>query len=152
VWKLPVVWVCENNGWAVSAPFSEQSPTENIADRAVAYGVPGVVVDGQDALAVHAVVSEAVARARAGGGPTLVEAKTLRIGGHYEGDRQTYRDDLVEAGHIPRDPLELLRAHVPPGDAARLDRAASDEADSVLAATLEADRPEPSIIFEDVWT
>jgi acetoin:2,6-dichlorophenolindophenol oxidoreductase subunit alpha len=79
VWKLPIVWVCENNGWALSAPFSEQSPTPNVADRASAYGVPGVIVDGQDALAVYEAVSEAVARARAGGGPTLIEAKTLRI-------------------------------------------------------------------------
>src|SRR5436309_2740429 len=88
VWKLPVVWICENNGWHLSAPFSAQSPTEDIADRAAAYGVPGVVVDGQDAVAVRAATLAAVERARAGEGPSLIEAKTLRIRGHYEGDPQ----------------------------------------------------------------
>lgn len=152
VWKLPIVWVCENNGWALSARFEDQSPTPNIADRADAYGVPGVIVDGQDALAVHAAVRDAVERARAGDGPTLIEAKTLRIRGHYEGDRQKYRDDLTDGVEIPRDPLDLLRARISPDDAARLDDAARDEVDEVFAATLEADRPDPSIIFEDVWT
>ena len=152
VWKLPIVWVCENNGWAVSAKFSEQSPTPNIADRASAYGVPGVIVDGQDALAVYHAVKEAVGRARAGEGPTLIEAKTLRIRGHYEGDRQKYRDDLTVGNEIPRDPIGLLREHVPADVADRLDEAARLEVEAALASTLEAPRADPSIIFKDVWT
>jgi len=152
VWKLPVVWICENNGWALSAPFAEHSPTENVADRAVAYGIPGVVVDGQDALAVHDAVREAVERARAGEGPTLVEAKTLRIRGHYEGDRQRYRDDLTDGLDIPRDPLELLRAQVDAATARRLDDAAREEVEKALTETLAAPRPDPSVIFEDIWT
>ena len=152
VWKLPIVWICENNGWAVSAPFHEQSPTEHVADRASAYGVPGIVVDGQDAVAVYSAVSGAVARARSGGGPTLIEAMTLRIRGHYEGDRQKYRDDLTEGVGIPRDPIDLLRLRNSSDVADQLDisaRAASDEA---YRATLDAPRPDPSIIFQDVWT
>ena len=152
VWKLPLVWVCENNGWALSAPIAEQSPTENIADRAAAYGVPGVVVDGQDALAVHAATAEAVKRARAGEGPTLIEAKTLRIRGHYEGDRQQYRTDLTEGVEIPRDPLDLLREHLPAEVADSLDDEARAYVDEVFAATLEAPRADPSIVFKDVWT
>jgi acetoin:2,6-dichlorophenolindophenol oxidoreductase subunit alpha len=152
VWKLPLVWICENNGWALSAPFREQSPTDNVADRASAYGVPGVIVDGQDALAVHAAVRDAVERARSGNGPTLVEAKTLRIRGHYEGDRQSYRDDDVDGSAIPRDPIDLLRQHVPADEADRLDEAARKEAADTLKATLEAPRPDPSIIFEDVYS
>jgi TPP-dependent pyruvate/acetoin dehydrogenase alpha subunit len=155
VWKLPVVWICENNGWALSAPFHEQSPTEDIADRASAYGVPGVVVDGQDALAVRAAVAEAVARARAGDGPSLIEAKTLRIRGHYEGDRQQYRDDIVDDLVIPRDPIELLREHLGPNVADELDQidaAAREEVETVFQATLDAPRPAPSIIFQDVWS
>ena len=151
VWKLPVVWVCENNGWAVSAPFSEQSPTENIADRAPAYGVPGVVVDGQDALAVRRVMLEAVARARAGDGPTLVEAKTMRIRGHYEGDRQTYRDDLTDGLDVPRDPLTILREHVAADEADRLDEAARAEVERALEAVLEMPRATPDIVTKDVW-
>jgi acetoin:2,6-dichlorophenolindophenol oxidoreductase subunit alpha len=152
VWKLPLVWVCENNGWALSAPIAEQSPTDNIADRAAAYGVPGVVVDGQDALAVHRAVAEAVERARTGEGPTLIEAKTLRIRGHYEGDRQQYRTDLTEGVEIPRDPLDLLREHVPAEVADSLDEEARAYVDEVFAATMAAPRADPSIVFKDVWT
>jgi TPP-dependent pyruvate/acetoin dehydrogenase alpha subunit len=151
VWKLPLVWVCENNGWALSAPIREQSPTEHIADRAAAYGVPGVVVDGQDALAVYETMCTAVALARSGNGPTLIEAKTLRIRGHYEGDRQKYRDDLVDEVAIPRDPLLLLREHVPADQADAFDTAARDEAEATLSEALDAPRPEPQIVFEDVW-
>lgn len=152
-WKLPVVWICENNGWALSAPITEQSPTPDIADRAAAYGMPGVVVDGQDALAVHSVVAEAVARARRGEGPTLVEAKTLRIRGHYEGDQQPYRDDLdAEGPEIPRDPVVLLREVVPAEVADRLDAEASAHVDEVFAATLAAPRADPSIVLDGVWS
>ncbi|MDX6656297.1 MAG: acetoin:2,6-dichlorophenolindophenol oxidoreductase subunit alpha [Solirubrobacteraceae bacterium] len=151
VWKLPVVWICENNGWALSAPITEQSPTENIADRAVAYGVPGVVVDGQDALAVHAATAEAIERARAGGGPTLIEAKTLRIRGHYEGDRQQYRTDLTDGVEIPRDPIDLLRRVVPADVADELDDRARAEVEEAFEATLAAPRADAGIVFEDVW-
>ncbi len=152
VWKLPVVWICENNGWALSAPIGEQSPTADIADRASAYGMPGTVVDGQDALAVHTVVAEAVARARAGEGPTLIEAKTLRIRGHYEGDRQPYRTDLAEDGpEIPRDPLLLLREVVPTDTADEIDAWAAEHVDEVFETTLAAPRADPSIVLEDVW-
>jgi len=152
VWKLPIVWICENNGWAVSAPITEQSPTEDIADRAAGYGVPGVVVDGQDTLAVHRVAAEAVERARAGEGPTLIEAKTLRIRGHYEGDRQQYRTDLTEGVHIPRDPIDLLREHVPADVADRYDDEARAEVEEVFQGTLAAPRPGPEdVVFRDVW-
>lgn len=153
VWKLPVVWICENNGWALSAPITEQSPTPDIADRAAGYGMPSMVVDGQDALAVHAAVASAVAHARAGAGPTLVEAKTLRIRGHYEGDRQPYRDDLPSAGEpeIPRDPVLLLREIVPAEVADRLDADAEVYVDAVFEATLNAPRADPAIVFDGVW-
>jgi pyruvate dehydrogenase E1 component alpha subunit len=152
VWKLPLVWICENNGWALSVPIAEQSPTEDIADRASAYGVPGVVVDGQDALAVHAATSEAIERARAGEGPTLIEAKTLRIRGHYEGDRQQYRTDLTKGVEIPRDPIDLLRGVVPAELADELDERARAEVERAYEAALAAPRPEPDLILEDVWT
>jgi acetoin:2,6-dichlorophenolindophenol oxidoreductase subunit alpha len=151
VWKLPLVWVCENNGWALSAPITEQSPTPNIADRAAAYGVPGVVVDGQDALAVYRVVAEAVARARAGGGPTLIEARTLRVRGHYEGDRQQYRTDGADGVAIPRDPVLLLREHIPAELADELDRRARTQVEDAFTAALGAARPDPSIVLEGVW-
>jgi acetoin:2,6-dichlorophenolindophenol oxidoreductase subunit alpha len=121
VWKLPVVWLCENNGWAVSTPLAEGSAVAQIADRAAAYGMPGVVVDGQDAVAVRDATRAAIDRARAGGGPTLIEAMTCRFRGHYEGDPQSYRDRAdLERLRIERDPLELMaqriRRGAPTGD------------------------------------
>ncbi len=86
VWKSPVVFLCQNNGWAISCPIEEQSATDGFAVKAQAYGMPGVVVDGNDLLAVRKVTLEAVERARNGDGPTLIEAKTFRMGGHSTSD------------------------------------------------------------------
>ncbi|HEX6666645.1 MAG TPA: thiamine pyrophosphate-dependent dehydrogenase E1 component subunit alpha [Solirubrobacterales bacterium] len=151
VWKLPLVWICENNGWAISVPIAEQSPTENIADRAAAYGVPGVVVDGQDAVAVREATEEAVARARAGEGPTLIEAKTLRIRGHFEGDKQAYREDLVDGLDVPRDPLKILRERVPAEEADRLDAEAKAEAEAALEQVLAMPPGDESVVTDGVW-
>lgn len=152
VWKLPVVWLCENNGWHLSAPFADQSPTEDVADRAAAYGMPGVVVDGQDAVAVRAATLEACERARAGEGPSLVEAKTLRIRGHYEGDPQQYRDDIADGLEVPRDPLKILRERVPAELADEFDRAAEAEAEAALETALAQPKAGPEIVTEGVWS
>ncbi|MDX6625427.1 MAG: acetoin:2,6-dichlorophenolindophenol oxidoreductase subunit alpha [Solirubrobacterales bacterium] len=151
VWKLPLVWICENNGWAISVPIGEQSPTENIADRAAAYGVPGVIVDGQDTLAVREATVEAVARARAGEGPTLIEAKTLRVRGHFEGDKQRYREDLTDGLEVPRDPLVILRERIAAADADRLDAEAKAEADAALEQVLTMPAGDESVVTEGVW-
>ena len=91
VWQLPLIYFCENSGLSVSTRFEDVSPTKTIAERAGAYGVPGEVVDGHDALEVHDAVARAAERARAGHGPTLIEATVTRVGGHWEGDAQQYR-------------------------------------------------------------
>jgi pyruvate dehydrogenase E1 component alpha subunit len=98
VWKLPIVYVIENNRFAETTPISEAMNVATIAERAVAYGFPGTTVDGDDVLAVYEAVGDAVARAREGAGPTLVECATSRWRGHFEGDQQTYRtkEDLQE--------------------------------------------------------
>ncbi|HWH21366.1 MAG TPA: thiamine pyrophosphate-dependent enzyme, partial [Solirubrobacterales bacterium] len=152
VWKLPIVWICENNGWHLSAPFTDQSPTEDIADRAAAYGVPGVVVDGQDAVAVRDATAAAVERARAGEGPSLIEAKTLRIRGHYEGDPQKYRDDIADGLEVPRDPLGILRERVDAAEADKLDAAAKAEADAALETALAMSKAGPEIVTSGVWS
>jgi len=151
VWKLPLVWICENNGWAISVPIAEQSPTEDIADRAAAYGVPGVVVDGQDAVAVQEATAEAVARARAGEGPTLIEAKTLRVRGHFEGDKQAYREDVVDGLEVPRDPLDILRQRLPDAEAERLDEEARAEAEAALEEVLAMPGGDEETVTEGVW-
>jgi acetoin:2,6-dichlorophenolindophenol oxidoreductase subunit alpha len=109
VWKLPVVWVCENNGYAVSTTFKDSCAGGSIAARAAGYGMPGVVVDGQDVVAMREETLRAVERARAGEGPSLIEAMTCRFRGHYEGDAQGYRDrQELERLKRERDPLLLL--------------------------------------------
>jgi pyruvate dehydrogenase E1 component alpha subunit len=152
VWKLPVIFVCENNGWAISAAFERHSPTSHVADRAAAFGFPGVVVDGQDALAVYESMDEAAGRARAGEGPTLIEAMTLRIKGHYEGDRQRYRHDVegVDPDRA-RDPVDVLRERMDPADWEPVDAEARAEAEAALAAALAGPEAGPEVAFEGVW-
>jgi len=110
LWKLPVVYLCENNLYAISVSVSKSHPCTDIADRADAYCMPGVVVDGQDVLAVYDTVKEAVERARGGKGPTLVECKTYRYFGHHVGDPGTsYRCDKEVQKWKARDPIDLFR-------------------------------------------
>jgi pyruvate dehydrogenase E1 component alpha subunit len=106
VYHVPAVFLCENNQWAISTPASRQSVSKTFAIKALAYGMPGVRVDGNDVLAVYATVREAAARARAGGGPTLIEAVTYRMGAHSSSDDpHRYRDDSEEASWKGKDPL-----------------------------------------------
>ena len=110
LWKLPVVYVCENNQWAMSLPWSAATAEPRMAPKAAAYGIPGVDVDGQDVEAVQAAAREAVERARRGGGPTLIGASTYRFLGHSRGDPSRYRDAAEEERWRVRDPLVLAEA------------------------------------------
>lgn len=112
VWKLPVLFICENNLYAESTPVEYSTGITNIADRASAYSMPGVVVDGMDVFAVYEATCEAAARARAGQGPTLIEAKTYRFYGHFEGDAIKYRTKEEEANFRARDPIPVFRQRV----------------------------------------
>jgi pyruvate dehydrogenase E1 component alpha subunit len=113
IWKLPVIFVAENNGYAESTPAHYHCSVENIADRAAAYNMPGVTVDGNDIFAVYESAGEAISRARAGQGPTLLECKTYRFYGHYEGDQQTYKIATEnERYQKERDPLKLFKDNV----------------------------------------
>lgn len=94
LWNLPVVFVVEDNGWGVSVAKAQSTCVESNAERAVAYGIPGVLVKDNDVEKVYEVAGEAIDRARTGGGPTLIEVETLRLWGHFEGDPQVYRPDL----------------------------------------------------------
>lgn len=103
-WKLPIVYVCQNNGWAISQPVSGYL-AGSVAERAIGYGIPGTCVDGNDLDAVRRAVGEAVERARAGDGPSLIEARTWRWRGHWAGDDQAYR--LQPDPQEVEDPLDL---------------------------------------------
>ncbi len=104
VLKVPVVMLCENNGWALSTPTEREYASAGIADRAAGYGMPGISVDGNDVEAVHAAVSESVARARGGDGPSLVECRTMRMRGH---------SNIDPADYVPREMLEEWKAKDP---------------------------------------
>jgi pyruvate dehydrogenase E1 component alpha subunit len=104
-WKLPLVFINENNGYGISCPQCRSMAVVDIADRAAAYDMPGIVVDGNDVLAVHEAVTEAVSRARKGEGPSLVECKTYRWRGHFEGDACTYRCDEELEEWMAKDPI-----------------------------------------------
>lgn len=113
VWKAPCVFVCRNNGWAISVPLEKQTAARSFAAKAVGYGMPGVRVDGNDVLAVLAATGEAVARARAGLGPTLIEALTYRVQGHSSSDDPSiYRDADAAAAWERKDPLARLRGYL----------------------------------------
>ena len=109
LWDLPVVYVVENNLYAASTPAAIAFPIKDIADRAASYGMPGVVVDGQDVFAVYGAAKEAVDRARAGGGPTLIESKTFRFQGHCGVSKQHNNPAQLEEW-IERDPIALFEA------------------------------------------
>jgi 2-oxoisovalerate dehydrogenase E1 component alpha subunit len=111
--KLPFVFVVENNGYAISVPAARQVSVANVADRAAGYGIPGVVVDGADVLACYVASRTAVERARAGDGPTLIEAKVTRLTGHSSDDQQTkYRTEEDLTAGKARDPLPLFRGQL----------------------------------------
>jgi pyruvate dehydrogenase E1 component alpha subunit len=110
VYRVPTVFFCQNNGWAISMPRSRQTASRTIAQKADAYGLPGVMVDGNDVVAVAEVAAEAVDRARAGEGPTLIESLTYRVQGHTTADdHRRYRAREEAAGWLARDPLERVR-------------------------------------------
>lgn len=114
-WKLPVVYVCENNQWAVNVAAEDSVATPNVADRAAGYGIPGVIVDGNDILAVHEAAAAAVARARAGEGPSLIEAKTYRHRRHTERVDQPDARPQAEIDawmQAEKDPIPRLIAHL----------------------------------------
>ncbi len=112
LWKLPVVFICEDNKWAISVEKSVSTAIPSNADRAAAYGVPGVRVEHNDALEVFAAAGDAVARARRGEGPTLIEVKTDRYLGHFQGDAEVYRPKDEVAELRKHDPIPALEGHL----------------------------------------
>ncbi len=107
---LPVVFVCENNDWSEMTPISTTVPSANLFERAAGYGLPAIQVDGRDVGAIVRAATEAVARARAGGGPSFLEVRVPRILGHYNGDIEHYRSEQDRGAHARRDPIATLRA------------------------------------------
>jgi pyruvate dehydrogenase E1 component alpha subunit len=157
VWHLPAVFVAENNGYAETTSSTWSVASDNIADRAAAFGMPGVIVDGFDFFAVHEAAGEAVARARDGGGPTLIEMKFTRYYGHFEGDQQKYRGDEVNQARQTLDCLLRFRATVT--DSGRLTPAQLDQVDAQVHALIDeavaeakaAPKPTAADLLTDVY-
>jgi len=156
IWKLPVLFVCENNLYGEYSPLARTTPIERLADRADSYAMAKAVVDGNDVLAIHAVVSEASARARAGDGPTLIEALTYRYKGHSRSDPATYRPDGELDSWLERDPIltherVVLDAGVPPARLAAMRDAAKQLVTDALERALGWSDPPLESRLEDVY-
>jgi pyruvate dehydrogenase E1 component alpha subunit len=157
VWKLPAVFICENNLYGEYSAYADTAPVENVADRAAAYGIPGVIIDGQDAEVVHAAVKAAIERAQAGDGPTLIEAKTYRYMGHSRTDPAAYRPAGELEKWKQRDPITILAQRmIADGQLteAQLTQMHAAAKQSVEEATTWAlNEPEPPLetLFEDIW-
>ena len=158
IWKLPVIFLCENNGYAMSTPSEYGVSTTHVSDRAQGYDMPGINVDGMDVFAVYDASAQAVARARAGEGPTLIEAQTYRYYGHTVFDNPlTYRSQEEEDHWRARDPLKQFRdVVIPQGDitAEELDRLDA-EAEALMEEAVkfadESPLPAPVELYDDVY-
>jgi 2-oxoisovalerate dehydrogenase E1 component len=159
VWKLPVLFVVENNQFGLSTPTSEQYACKDLADRGIGYGIPGVVADGNDVLEVHRVVSEAAARGRRGEGPTLLEFKTFRMRGHEEASGTDYVPDELVAAWAEKDPIKRFEARLAeaeilgPADAERLRAELKARIDALVDDALAAPDPAsaPQELLRDVY-
>jgi pyruvate dehydrogenase E1 component alpha subunit len=157
VWKLPVVFVCQNNGYAEHTKASYGTSVPNIAIRAVSYGMPGITVDGNDPLAMYQAAKQAVERARSGGGPTLIEAKTFRFFGHVLGDVDAYMDKGEKAAAMARDPVPLFRQwliaskNATEDELAALEAAIEKEIDEAVEFAVDSPYPDVAELRKDVF-
>ena len=159
-WNLPIVYVIENNLYGISVDIRDVTNTPNLADRAIGYGIPGVVVDGMDVLAVHQAAEEAVKRARSGNGPTLIECKTYRWQGHHVGDPATYRerkDANEKASWTERCPVSslkkvILAAKVPEKEIAGIEEAVEKEIQAAVQFAIDSPYPDPSEAYTDIFS
>jgi len=160
--KLPVIFVCENNQYGEFTPAITVMNVRDVATRAAGYGVPGIIADGTDALEMYAVARQAVERARRGEGPTLIEAKTHRRGGHAEGEEaflagQQYRLPEETAEAQAKDPLTILHTYivehgiVPAGDLENFDHQITESVTAAVDYARSSPDPAPESIYEDTW-
>ncbi len=156
IWKLPAIFICENNQYGEYSPIATTTPIANIADRAVSYGIPGEVVDGQDPDAVFAAVETAVTRARSGDGPSLLEMKTYRYSGHSRSDAASYRPAGELDKWYERDPIVTFGARLAdegllaPGEADEIAARVAEQVAAAVAEAQAADAPGVASMFDHV--
>ena len=158
VWKLPIIYVVENNGFGMTVPVQQSTSVENISVRAVGYGIPGETVDGNDVIAVYEAFARAKERALKGEGPSLIECKTYRWRGHWTGDPEPYRTrEEVDWWKENKDPIKLFGAYLTKHKLAtkkELDKIAADAAEKMAKAeefALNSPEPDPAHVLDDVF-
>lgn len=157
VWKLPVIFLCQNNLYSEHTAYAKATSVERVADRAAAYGIPGVRVDGNDPIEMYAAMRRAVERARAGRGPTLIEAMTFRFHGHVFGDADKYMDPAQKAAAIEADPVPRFRARLiadgvaTEADLSQLEAQIEIDLDAAVEFALASPFPELSELTTDVY-
>lgn len=158
VWKLPIIFVCENNGYGISVPQWQSTSVEDIGVRGSGYNMPGITIDGNDVYAVYEAAQEAIKRAKAGEGPTLIECKTYRQLGHWTGDPQNYRSrEEVDDWKENRDPIVLFKQKLiaektfSPKQLEAIEKAAIKEADDAAEFAMSSPDPDPDKVLEDVF-
>jgi pyruvate dehydrogenase E1 component alpha subunit len=157
IWDLPVIYVCENNQYGISMSVKRSMRVERISERAAAYGMPGVTVDGNDVLAVYEAARKAVDRARSGGGPTLLENVTYRWKGHSKSDQNLYRTQQEIEDWKERCPIRRLRMYLAESGIAseeqldRIERSASQVIEEAVEYAMQSPEPSPESVCEGVY-
>ncbi len=157
VWKLPSIFLCENNLYGEYSPYETTAPVANVVDRAAAYGIPGVIVDGQDPEAVYETIKNATERARAGHGPTLIEAKTYRYRGHSRTDPAAYRPAGELDEWLKRDPINILAdrmkqaGQLDDNQFKKISQQAQDDVQEATTWALAQPYPPLEAAYEDIW-
>ena len=158
IWKLPVIFVAENNGYGEATPFSYASSCESIADRAAAYGIPGIRVDGKDAAAVFQAAGRAIERAKNGEGPTLIECMTYRNYGHFEGDAQRYKTNEEKAVHQEeKDAIAVFKSELlakglmSEEEQSRIEKEVEEAVEEAVAFSEKSAYPEETELLTDVY-
>jgi pyruvate dehydrogenase E1 component alpha subunit len=157
VWKLPVVFVCQNNGYGEHTRYELATSAAKISDRAIGYQMPGVTVDGNDPLAMYAVAKQAIDRARSGGGPTLIEAITFRFFGHVFGDADNYMQQGEKAAAMARDPVPRFRSwlleqqHATEAQLAAMEAQIENDIDAAVEFALTSSNPSLDELRRDVF-
>lgn len=157
IWKLPVVFVCQNNRYGEHTKYELATSAKRVSDRAAGYQIPGVTVDGNDALEMYAAAKTAIDRARDGGGPTLIEAMTFRFYGHVFGDNDKYMEKGEKEAAMARDPVVHFRAwliqegHATDADLKRMESGIEEEIDAAVEFAINSSEPDVAELQRDVF-
>lgn len=157
VWKLPIIFICENNGFGISVSTKESTSVEDISKRSAAYGIPGYTVDGNDVFEIDEVMEKAIERAKNGEGPTLIECKTYRWLGHWTGDPQVYRTREEVEEWKKKCPIKRLREYIIDNsilsekEVDEIDHKSQEEVEAAARFALESPEPDPATVMDDVF-